>query len=201
MVSGVVEAVRDIRPTLSIAVFIVGLIAAVWSGVATYRAVGLYGGPVGSGFHREWNPQTRHYDLIHETTTKAGAHIRRVFADDSVHVLRTEVSGAGESPISVDVDPQGKPARMGFSSINDGVIDAWSSDDPKTGETRVEMSTKRDGKIDRWERYQKGALVRVDLDTNGNGKPDRWMTYEGGILMDTFIDANEDGTPDDPPSL
>jgi hypothetical protein len=189
------------RPSaLSIVIFVTGLIASVWSGIATYRAVGLYGGPVGSGFHREWNPQTKHYDLIHETTTKAGVHVRRVFAADSIRVLRTEVSGGGTSTMSVEASADGKPDRVGFSSIDDGVIDAWSIGDPKTGITRVEMSTKRNGKIDRWERYRKGVLIRVDLDTNGNGKPDRWMTYEDGILMDTFLDANEDGQADDPPS-
>jgi len=186
---------------VSVVVFIGGLIGAAWSGVATYHAVGLYGGPVGSGFHREWNPQTRHYDLVHEMTTKAGVHVRQVFANDSVHVTRTEFSGAGvPSPLSLERTSDGNAERLGFSSINDGVIDAWSTTDPKTGIRRVEMTTKRNGKIDRWERYEKGALVRVDLDTNGNGKPDRWMTYEDGILMDTFLDANEDGQADDPPS-
>ena len=174
------------RPSpLSIVVFISGLIAAIWSGVATYQTVGLYGGPVGSGFHREWNPRTRHYDLIHEATTRSGAHIRRVFADDSVRVLRTEVSGGGEPPISFEASLDGTPDRIGFSSINDGVIDAWSITDPKTGERHVEMSTRRNGKIDRWEHYVKDALIRVELDTNGDGKPDRRMTYEDGILMDT----------------
>jgi hypothetical protein len=175
------------RPSaVSILVFVTGLICAVWSGVATYRAVGLYGGPVGSGFHREWNPQTKHHDLVHETTTKAGVHIRRVYAADSVHLVRTEISGANiESPYSLEPTSGGKTDRIGFSSINDGVIDAWSTTDPKTGERHVEMSTRRNGKIDRWEHYVKGALNRVELDTNGDGKPDRRMTFEDGILIDT----------------
>lgn len=191
-----------LRRRLSVTVFIVGLIAAVWSGIATYRALGIYGGPVTSGFHREWNPRTQRYELIHETATQAGVQIRRVYADDLRQVLRTEMSGTGiESPLVFEPDAVGSSNRVGFSSVNDGVIDAWSIADPKTGDTRVEMSTARNGKIDRWERYVKGALVRVDLDTNGNGKPDRWQTYEAGILMDTFIDADEDGQADDPPSL
>lgn len=181
-------------------VFITGLLAAAWSAVATYRAVGIYGGPIASGFHREWDPQTKRYQLIHETTTKAGVRVRRLYADDLRQLLSTELSGTGiESPFSIAVSADGKSRRVGFSSVNDGVIDAWSTTDPKTGEVRVEMSTKRNGKIDRWERYEKQVLIRVDLDTNGNGKPDRWMTYQDGIQMDTFIDANEDGKPDDPP--
>lgn len=180
--SSVVEAVRSLA---SIVVFVAGLIASMWSGVATYRAVGLYGGPVASGFHREWNPETRHYDLIHETTTKAGMHVRRSYADRVV-LLRTDISGPGiDSPISLTTSKDGKTDRIGFSSINDGVIDAWSTTDPLTGDRRVEMSTKRDGKIDRWEQYQKEVLIRVDLDTNGDGKPDRRMIYEDGILIDT----------------
>lgn len=191
-----------IRRLLSVTVFVAGLIAAAWSAIATYRAVGIYGGPVASGFHREWNPRTQRYELIHETTTKAGVHIRRLFADDLRQVLRTEMSGTGmKSPMVFEPGASGSPTRVGFSSNGDGVIDAWSTADPKTNETRVEMSTKRDGKIDRWERYVKGALVRVDLDTNGNGKPDRWQTYEAGILMDSFIDVNEDGEADGPPAL
>jgi hypothetical protein len=185
----------------SIAVFIVGLAAAAWSSVATYRAIGLYGGPIATGFHREWDPQAKKYMLVHETTTKAGAHIRRVYADDLREVLQTDLTGGKVgSEMSLALAADGRAQRVGFSSANDNVIDAWSTTDPKTGVMKVEMSTKRDGKIDRWERYEKGVLVRVDLDTNGNGKPDRWMTYEDGILMDTFIDANEDGKPDGPPA-
>lgn len=191
-----------IRGLLSIVVFAAGLIAAVWSGIATYRALGIYGGPVATGFHREWNPRAQRYELIHETTTQGGVLIRSVFADDLRQVVKTEMSGGSiASPLTFEAEAAGSPQRVGFSSNNDAVIDSWSSTDPKTGERRVEMSTRRNGRIDRWERYVKGALVRVDLDTDGNGKPDRWQIYEAGILIDTFVDANEDGQADDPPSL
>jgi hypothetical protein len=93
----------------------------------------------------------------------------------------------------------GKPSRSGFSTLKDGVIDAWAVRDLKTGNARIEVSTRRNGTIDRWEQYEKEKLVRVDLDTNGNGKPDRWMLYEDGILMNTVIDADENGQPDGPP--
>jgi hypothetical protein len=185
---------------VSVAVFVVGLAAAVWSGVATYRAVGLYGGPIATGFHREWDPQTKKYLLVHETTTLQGGHIRRVYADDLRAVLQTDSSGNIGPEMALALKADGNSRRVGFSSANDNIIDAWSTTDPKTGVMKVEMSTKRNGIIDRWERYEKGVLVRVDLDTNGNGKPDRWMTYEDGILTDTFIDANEDGKPDGPPA-
>jgi hypothetical protein len=182
------------------AVFIGGLAAAVWSGIATYRAVGIYGGPITSGFHREWDPGSRSYELIHETTTSTGTLLRHRYGIDLRSLLQTDITLAGsELPITV-TPTSDKKTRVGFSSVNDGVVDAWAVADQNTGKILIDVSTKRNGKIDRWEHYEKGVLVRVDLDTNGNGKPDRWQTYEGGILMDTFIDANEDGRPDGPPS-
>ena len=182
---------------LSLMVFIAGLAAAAASSIWTYRAVGLYGGPVLTGFHREWNPQTGHYQLVHETTTKAGLRIRRLLTD-SLGVQQTDLSGDAVGPVVEQL--VGSGARVAFSARNDGVIDAFVTRDVKAQTARVEVSTKRNGRIDRWEHYANGQLVRVDLDTDGNGKADRWMTYEDGILMDTFIDANEDGEPDGPPA-
>lgn len=175
-------------------VFVTGLAAAIAAGMATYRELGLYGGPVLTGFHREWNQQTRKPQLIHEMTTRAGLRVRRVLNDD-LTVERTVLSG---ETVGVAAEQLvGRGARVAFSTRNDGVMDAWIIRDEKGQTARVEMSTTRDGKIDRWEQYAGGQLVRVDLDLNGNGKPDQWLTYEDGILMDTFIDGNEDGRPDD----
>lgn len=182
---------------LSSLVFVTGVIAAAASGTWAYRTVGLYGGPILTGYHRVWNPVTRKYQLVHETTNKDGLRIRRQLSQGR-SVEATTFSGAAAGPVAEKLITGG--ARVGFSSRDDGVIDAWAVRDPATGSSRIEMSTQRDGKIDRWERYEKGQLVRVDLDTNGNGKPDRWMTYEGGILMDTFIDLDEDGKADGPPA-
>jgi hypothetical protein len=185
---------------LSVIVFIAGLAAAVWSGIATYRAVGLYGGSLYPGFYRQWDPASNRYVLYLETTGKDGLHIRRRF-DEKLVLAETQLRGGGSGPpLAVSVSADQKTVRTGFSSANDGIIDAWSTVDEKTAVIRIEVSTRRNGVVDRWERYEKGVLVRVDLDTNGNGKPDRWMTYEGGIQMDTFLDANEDGKPDGPPS-
>jgi hypothetical protein len=180
---------------LSVVVFVTGLAAAVWSGIAAYRAVGLYGGALYPGFYRQWDPASGRYVLYHETITKDGTRVRRRF-EERLKLLETQMQSAGDTPLALSVSADQKTVRTGFSTANDSIIDAWSTVDPKTGATRVEVSTKRNGTIDRWERYEKGALARVDLDTNGNGKPDRWMTYEDGILMDTFLDANEDGKPD-----
>ena len=181
---------------LSLIVFITGLVAAAYSSVATYRAVGVYGGPTLTGFHREWDPRTGRRQLVHETTSKAGVHVRRLL-DDEFKVQRTELSGNAISKALADPKTSSNVTRAGFSTRNDGVIDAWAIRDTESQISRIEVSTKRDGKIDRWEHYAKGQMTRVDLDTDGNGKADRWMTYEEGILMETFIDADEDGQPDD----
>ena len=181
---------------LSVVVFVIGLAAAAWAGIAAYRAVGLYGGALYPGFYRQWDPASGRYVLYHETVTKDGLRVRRRF-EERLRLVETEVRGAGDTPpLSLSVSADQKTIRTGFSTANDSIIDAWSTVDPKTGVMRVEVSTKRNGIIDRWERYDKGVLVRVDLDTNGNGKSDRWMTYQDGILMDTFVDANEDGKAD-----
>jgi len=182
---------------LSLVVFIAGLAGAAASGIWTYRTVGVYGGPILTGYHREWNPQTGQRELIHEMTTVSGTRIRRRL-DNTFRTQQTQLTGTGvESAIAKLVSRGG---RVPFSTRNDSVIDAWATRDAAGQTARVEVSTRRDGKIDRWEQYAKGQIVRVDLDTDGNGKADRWMTYEEGILMDTFIDANEDGQPDGPPT-
>lgn len=175
-------------------VFVSGLVAAVAAGVSTYRKVGLYGLPMLTGLHREWNPRTRSYQLVHETTTRDGLRMRRLFSD-GLAVQRMALSGDAVGPAVERAFKAG--ARLGYSTRNDGVIDAWVTRNVETEVVHTEVSTKRNGKIDRWEQYVKGQLVRVHLDSDGNGKADRWMTYEDGILMDTFIDADEDGQPDD----
>lgn len=186
---------RTQRPSLvALVVFVAGLGGAVAAGVATYREVGLYGGPFTSGFFREWDPVTRRRQLVHEHVTKSGTRVRQLFAD-GLTVQRTDIT-AGRFTMQIDAPSGGVTGRVGFSLANDGVIDAWATSDPK-GLTRVEVSTRRNGRVDRWEVYEQKRLLRVDLDTDGNGKPDRWMTYQDGIQMDTFIDADEDGQPDD----
>ena len=157
----------------------------------------MYGGPILTGYHREWDPRTRRHQLVHETTNKAGLRVRRLLTD-SLEVQQADLSGAAVGSALEELVSRGAP--IAFSTRNDEVIDAWAIRDLKAQTARISVSTKRDQKIDRWEHYANGQLVRVDLDTDGNGKADRWMTYEDGILMDTFIDANEDGEPDGPPA-
>jgi hypothetical protein len=187
------------RPsTLSAIVFVAGLVASYAAGVETYRRVGLYGGPVASGFYRQWDPIAGRHQLVHEHVTRDGRRIRRLHGDDLM-LQRTDLT-VGDVSVAIEAKrdaPLGFD-RVGFSLANDGVIDAWAIRDTATGLTRIEISTRRNGRIDRWEHYEKDRLVRVELDTNGNGKPDRWMTYQDGIEMETILDANEDGRPDDP---
>lgn len=189
---------RAQKPSIiALVVFVSGLGGAAAAGVATYREVGLYGGPFASGFFREWDPVTRRRQLVHEYVTTSGTTVRQLHADN-LTVQRTDIS-AGRVTMQVEASSSSGAVtgRVGFSLANDGVIDAWATSDPK-GLIRVEVSTRRNGRVDRWEVYDKNRLIRVDLDTNGNGKPDRWMTYQDGIQMETFIDANEDGQADGP---
>jgi len=194
---------------VSAIVFVLGLVAAAASGVQTYRALGVYGGAMFTGFQREWDPVTRQARLVHETTTQTGIKLRRQLSNCvgpgncmelqklTLVSPRDLASELAKAPgVGTTVDERG---RTGFSTAKDAVIDAWVTSDSSTGRSRIEVSTKRNGTIDRWEHYDKGQLVRVELDTNGNGKADRWMTYEAGILMETFTDSNEDGQPDQAP--
>lgn len=179
---------------VSLIVFIAGLAASVAAGVSTYRRVGIYGGPILTGFYREWDPRARRYQLVHETTNKDGLRVRRLLTE-GLTVQQAEINGDAVGSVVEELVTKG--ARIAFSTRNDGVIDAFVTRDLKAQTSRIEVSTKRNGRFDRWEHYVKDQLVRVDLDTDGNGKADRWMTYEEGILMETFIDADEDGQPDD----
>ncbi len=184
---------------IEIAIFGIGLAAAVVAGFVGYHYAGLYGdGAFAMGFYRELDPKTGESMLVHDTRTAHGV-VRRVF-NNELHAVETDVDTNGDGRFDAAVAfKNDRLNKVGFSLANDGVIDAWVYRTYAGELVRIEVSTKRDGTIDRWERYENGQMVRVDLDTNGNGKPDRWQTYKDGILMDTFVDANEDGKADGPP--
>jgi hypothetical protein len=91
--------------------------------------------------------------------------------------------------IDLDLDENGKIDRwdfyrpdrelekVGFSRLNDGVMDAQAYYAPAGVLTRMEVSTRRDGRFDRTELYRGGVLDRTEDDTNGDGRPDKWETY------------------------
>src|SRR5690349_13039918 len=175
---------------LEIAIFIVGIVAAVGAGVYGYRTVGLYGdGPFASGYYRQRDPKTGETVLTHQSITSQGRIVRVMDDKLQLHEVRVDSNRDGVDDATVVVSDD-KIAGAGFSLANDGVIDAWAYRNAAGDLIRIEVSTKRDGKIDRWEHYRNNRMFKVDLDTDGNGKADRWQTYEDGILMNTIIDAN-----------
>lgn len=91
--------------------------------------------------------------------------------------------------IDLDLDENGKVERwdfydvgrklekVGFSSKNDGLLDAQAFYQPEGVLARMEISTARDGRFDRVEFYEAGVLVRSEEDTNRDGRADKWETY------------------------
>jgi hypothetical protein len=71
----------------------------------------------------------------------------------------------------------GELEKVGFSRLNDGVMDAQAFYAPADVLARMEISTRRDGTFDRTEFYEDGALVRSADDTDGDGRPDKWDEY------------------------
>lgn len=91
--------------------------------------------------------------------------------------------------IEIDFDENGKVDRwdfyeggpmldrVGFSRLNDGILDSQAFYGPDRKVARIEVSTGRDGRFNRVEFYERGVLVRSEEDTNGDGRPDKWATY------------------------
>jgi hypothetical protein len=116
---------------------------------------------------------------------------------DAVSVM----DGARIEHVEVDLDENGKPERwdfyrgattlerVGFSRLNDGIMDAQAFYSAAGDLIRIEVSTQRDGRFNRIEFYEAGVLVRGEEDTNGDGRADKWETYR----------RNADAGPNEPP--
>jgi hypothetical protein len=100
------------------------------------------------------------------------------------------MNGTRIERIELDLDENGKAERwdyymadrslekIGFSRLNDGVMDSQAYYGSDGTLARMEVSTKRDGRFDRVEFYEGGVLSRSEEDTNGDGRPDKWETYQ-----------------------
>jgi hypothetical protein len=86
--------------------------------------------------------------------------------DENGHVERWDFYG-----------PEGELGKVGFSRLNDGVMDAQAFYTPSGELTRMDVSTRRDGIFDRTELYAAGVLTESSEDTNGDGRPDKWDAY------------------------
>lgn len=157
---------------LETVIFTAGLIASIAIGVAAYSRYGMYGnGPGGPGFAREKDLVSGAYRLVHETMTTEG-RLRRIF-DAGGQVAEAEIDRDGDGNVEECVKfVNGQVAGIGFSSNQDGIIDAWVYRDANGQVSRIEISTQKDHRVDRWEFYTNGVLTRVAVDTDGDGKPD-----------------------------
>jgi len=73
--------------------------------------------------------------------------------------------------------PERQLEKVGFSRLDDGVMDAVAFYDAAGDLERMEISTSRDGRFNRVEFYRAGVLEASEEDSNGDGRADRWETY------------------------
>jgi hypothetical protein len=121
--------------------------------------------------------------------------LRRLTLDldqDGRHDAVSIMDGARIDHVEIDADENGKADRwdfyrdhtldrVGFSRLNDGVMDSqvvYGTDDKVT---RIDISTGRDGRFNRVEWYEAGVLTRSEEDTDGDGHPDKWETYRPNV--------------------
>ena len=209
---------RQSLSRLELFILSTGVLAALASGVVTYRVVGPYGdGPFSGGFRRIPNPETGQSSLVHDFVH--GSQPFRAVVDegtgkmselqvdtnaDGAEDTRAYLHGAAVTRVERDSDGDGTIDRweyyndtaqlqkVGFSLAGDGVVDAWAYYGTDQQFTVIEVSTRRDRTVDRWEYYEGGVMVRVETDTTGDGQADTWSTYTNGILAETGVGSNED---------
>jgi hypothetical protein len=127
-----------------------------------------------------------HYDhqtgrlLKLEVDTNHNGIVDTVSFMDGSHIVRVELDldENGKTERWDFYKPDGTLEKVGFSRLNDGIMDAQAFYQPEKVLARMEVSTKRDGQFDRVEFYQNGALTRAQEDTNGDGKADKWDSYK-----------------------
>ncbi|MGE0447675.1 MAG: hypothetical protein AB7P99_20800, partial [Vicinamibacterales bacterium] len=189
-------------PRIELTIFIVGVIAAIASGVIAYRIVGPYGdGFLNMYLYRIQDPETGkwvlarkgrmadgrvrwvHYD---EQTRQLGA-VRYTAGNGSFGVLyeggkvtglEHDIDGDGRADVRDYYDAGSGLVKVGFSLAGNGIIDAWEYRNAAGEVEKIEVSRRQDGVIDRTEFYEAGQLARVEEDDDRNGKTDRWLTYE-----------------------
>jgi hypothetical protein len=127
------------------------------------------------------------------------------------------MDGARIIRVETDLDENGKIERwdfygpdrtlekVGFSRLNDGIMDAQAFYDGARHLQRMEVSTRRDGRFDKTEFYTGGILIRSEEDTDGDSRIDKWDTYAplpnarpgepGYGITSTAVDDSGTGTP------
>ncbi len=161
----------------------VGLVAAVVSGIVAYRL----GGPYGERFdtarvRRVFNQQTGELEtLIYDvdgdlrldnwTYWENGHRVRHEIDDDEDgRIDRWHFFDVNDAEDAV-------PEREGFSSVDDGVMDAWRYFE-KDGELeRIEFLNGSSDRVVKTEFYSRGALMRTEADTDGDGEVDDRVVF------------------------
>jgi hypothetical protein len=100
--------------------------------------------------------------------------------------------------------PDQKLVKIGYSTTNDGKVNAWAYRDSDGLLSRLEFGsvekTKQGSpdniKISRTEFYQQGKLVRAEEDTNSDGRVDKWETFVDAALASMAYDSRFRGAPD-----
>jgi hypothetical protein len=129
----------------------------------------------------DYDPETGRLRRLSVDLDRNGRH-------DAISVM----DGARIDYVEVDADENGKTdrwdfyrghmlERVGFSRLNDGVMDSQSIYATDGTVARIELSTGRDGRFNRVEWYEAGVLVRSEEDTNSDGRPDKWETYRPNV--------------------
>jgi hypothetical protein len=100
--------------------------------------------------------------------------------------------------------PDQKLVKVGYSTTNDGKVNAWAYRDAEGLLSRIEFGSLGkikpgslpDITISRTEFYEQGKLVRGEEDTNADGRVDKWETFAGGALASMAYDSRFRGAPD-----
>src|SRR5688572_12919525 len=129
----------------------------------------------------DYDPETGRLRRLSLDLDRNGRH-------DAVSIM----DGARIEYVEVDADENGKTdrwdfyrghtlERVGFSRLNDGVMDSQSVYGTDGTVARIELSTGRDGRFNRIEWYEAGVLIRSEEDTDGDDRPDKWETYRPNV--------------------
>jgi hypothetical protein len=92
--------------------------------------------------------------------------------------------------------PDQKLLKVGYSTTNDGKVNAWAFKNADGSLARIEFASGPDATIGRTEFYERDALVRAEEDANTDGKVDKWETYSAGALASVAYDTHARGWPD-----
>ena len=182
---------------------VAGLLLAVLSGIAAYRAVGPYGdGPFGAGFRRIPANSVSGSILVHDSRSGPDA-VRAVLDERTGRVVELRIAPGGDVARTTRLHlDEGGGARVPRDLDGDGIADRWDyyNDVRRIGSgvaDKVGFSLAGDGVVDAWAFHDEhGQIGRVEVSTRRDGVVDRWEYYRGGALVRVETDADRDSRVD-----